>query len=306
MREVYRLLAPGGRRGRSTVLMRGESGTGKELVARALHAASPRAGRPFVAVNCAALPETPARERALRPRARRLHRRASSAQDRQVRAGRRRHAVPRRDRRAARWRCRPSSCACLQERRVRARSAARAPSASTSASSPRPTATSSAMVAGGRFREDLYYRLNVIPLQLPPLRERRRGHPAARQPLRGALQPRPGRAAAGFTAEARALPAALRLAGQRARARERRRARRSSLGDGELIRPEDLPETLLEAGPPPGAAGVRYHEGVTEAKRRLVQDALAEAQGNVTRAGALLGLHPNYLHRLLSSLGLRT
>ncbi len=49
------------------------------------------------------------------------------------------------------------------------------------------------------------------------------------------------------------------------------------LGDGDLIRPEDLPETLLEAGPPPGAAGVRYHEGVAEAKRRLVQDALAEA-----------------------------
>ncbi len=78
------------------------------------------------------------------------------------------------------------------------------------------------------------------------------------------------------------------------------------LGDGDLIRPENLPETLLEAGPPPGAAGARYHEGVAAAKRRLVQEALAEARGNVTRAAALLGLHPNYLHRLLSSLGLRS
>jgi DNA-binding NtrC family response regulator len=160
------------------------------------------------------------------------------------------------------------------------------------------------MIREGTFREDLYYRLNVIPLILPPLRERREDVPLLASHFAVLTSRRLGRPAAGFTPEARACLQRYPWPGN---VRELANAveRAIVLGEGDLIRPEDLPETLLEAGPPPGAEGARYHEALAEAKKRLIQDALAEAQGNVTRAAALLGLHPNYLHRLLSGLGLR-
>ena len=98
MRQVYEQVAQVARTN-TTVLIRGESGTGKELIAHAIHYNSPRAKKPFVKVSCAALPDSADRVRAVRLREGRVHRRAG-AQEGPLRAGRRRHAVPRRDRRA--------------------------------------------------------------------------------------------------------------------------------------------------------------------------------------------------------------
>jgi len=77
------------------------------------------------------------------------------------------------------------------------------------------------------------------------------------------------------------------------------------LGSTNVILPEDLPEELLEKPASSGASATRYHEGVLEAKRSLIQRAIEQADGNYTEAAKLLGVHPNYLHRLLTNLNLR-
>ena len=121
MVEVYRTVArvaPS----RSTVLIEGESGTGKELIAAALHRHSDRAGGRFVAVDCGSLTDTLLEIRALRLRARRLHRRRRREEG-PLRGSERRHDLPRRDRRHRRRRCRPSCCASCRSTRSSASAA---------------------------------------------------------------------------------------------------------------------------------------------------------------------------------------
>ena len=168
MQEIYRIIA---RLMNTdlTVLITGESGTGKELVARALHDYAKRRNGPFVAVNMAAIPreliesELFGHEKGAFTGAPGAHRGA-------LRAGRGRHAVPRRDRRHAAGGADPAAARAAggrvhagrrphadQDRRAHRR---RHP--------PRPAT----LIQQGLFREDLFYRLNVVPLRMPPLRER--------------------------------------------------------------------------------------------------------------------------------------
>ena len=75
------------------------------------------------------------------------------------------------------------------------------------------------------------------------------------------------------------------------------------LGVSESVLPEDLPETLLEAAPQDGAA--KYHHSVGQAKREAIIDAYVQGNGDYKQAARVLGLHPNYLLRLVRNLGLR-
>ncbi len=157
------------------MLITGESGTGKELVARALHSEGTRAKLPFVAVNCGAIPEELMESELFG------HKKGSftgAVADKRgpVPRSRRRHAVPRRDRRAV---ARPPGQAVARAAGAQGQAGRRQPksSRSTSAWSPRPTASSRPRSRRGAFRTDLYYRLNVIEVRIPPLRQRREDIP---------------------------------------------------------------------------------------------------------------------------------
>ena len=161
---------------KSTVLITGETGTGKELVARAIHDRSAQRDMPLIKVNCAAIPET-LLESELFGHVRGAFTGATDDEEGQVRAGRRRHDLPRRDRHDDARRCRRSCCACC-----RSASSSRSASERTERVDVRVIAATNRdlrqMVADGKFQEDLFYRLNVIPIELPPLRERREDIPA--------------------------------------------------------------------------------------------------------------------------------
>jgi len=302
MREIWRLLsrvAPSD----STVLVRGESGTGKEVAARVIHRKSRRANRPFVAINCATLSET-------------LLESELFGHEKGAFTG----AVLRK---TGKFEVADTGTLFLDEvgeippslqakllRVLQEREFERLGSTHPIRVDVRVIAATNRdleqAIREGTFREDLFYRLNVISLTLPPLRERREDVPLLASHFAARFGFKLGRRVAGFTPEARALLQRYAWPGN---VRELSNAieRAIVLGEGDLIRPEDLPETILEA--PPGAAGktpvTRFHETINETKKRLILDAVGKTGGNITKAAELLGLNANYLHRLISNLGLR-
>ena len=162
--------AAGGRDAASRCCCSGETGTGKSILARVIHYAGPRAAQPFVTVFCPSLEKRHGRGGAVRPPPRRVHRRAPRIAS--ARCRRRTTARCSSTRSAScRSRSSPSCCGCSRSR-PSSRSAIRRSAAWTCASSPRPTATSSTRSTQGRFRRDLYERLNYVPVRVPPLRER--------------------------------------------------------------------------------------------------------------------------------------
>jgi DNA-binding NtrC family response regulator len=78
------------------------------------------------------------------------------------------------------------------------------------------------------------------------------------------------------------------------------------LGSTDLILPEDLPETLLEVETVETAPIAKYHEAVNDLKKQLIIKAVEQAGGNYTEAARVLGVHPNYLHRLIRNLNLKS
>jgi Nif-specific regulatory protein len=301
MREVGRLLARFAPT-ESTVLLCGESGTGKEVAARALHRNSRRSHGPFVPINCATLTETLLESELFG------HEKGAFTGAVEKKIGKIEAAeggtlfldevgeLP--------IATQAKLLRVLQEREYERVGGIRPLKADVRVVAATNRDLEKA-IRDRAFRADLFYRLNVVRVLLPPLRERWEDISLLASHFAALHSRRNGRSIAGFTPEARACLQRYSWPGN---VRELSNAIEYALvlGEGELIRPEDLPETVLEAGSAASAGPVgNYHESVNAFKRRLIVDALAQADGNVTRAAEQLDVNPTYLHRLIKNLGLR-
>jgi Nif-specific regulatory protein len=300
MRQVYELIrrvAPTD----STVLIQGESGTGKELAARAIHRNSPRAERPFVAINCAALTET-LLESELFGHERGAFTGAVAQKKGKVEVA---HGgtlfLDEVTEMSAQLQ--PKLLRVLQEREFERVGGTRPIKADIRVVAATNRSLQEAADSGS-FRKDLYYRLNVVTLTMPPLRERREDIPVLAQYFiakacgKGRIQVK------SLSPEARSCLTNYDWPGN-VRELENAMERAVVLGSGAVILPDDLPEGVLEASSPASGATAKYHGSLRESKKQLVVEALRQANGNYVVAAQILGLHPNSLLRLIRNLKLK-
>ncbi len=285
----------------ATVLLLGESGTGKELAARAIHRNSPRAGRPFVAINCAALNENLLESElfghekgAFTGAVTQKRGKLEIAEGGTLFLDEIGELAPALQAKLLR---------VLQERefeRVGGTRAIRVDLRVVAACN-RDLAEA---VRRGAFRADLFYRLNVVSLRMPALRERKDDIPLLAEFFAARFRERSARRVLGFAPETLRRMLAYDWPGN-VRELENAVERAIVLGAGEWIQPQDLPEAVLSAVPE-AEPSTDYRGSVLEARRRTVLRALEQARGNYTEAARLLGIHPNNLHRLTRTLGLRS
>ena len=159
-------------------------------------------------------------------------------------------------------------------------------------------------VKTGFFRADLFYRLNVVNLVMPPLRERREDIPSLAKYFVSKYSKRFRVKAKTTSPEAMSCLVNYDWPGN-VRELENAIERALVLSTAESILPEDLPESILEKDLPAGEVLAKYHAAVKETKKHLIVRAVQEAGGSYTEAAHLLGVHPNYLHRLIRNLGIK-
>jgi len=159
-------------------------------------------------------------------------------------------------------------------------------------------------ITRGSFRQDLYYRLNVVNLEMPSLRNRQEDIPLLASYFTAKYADRCKRRVTGISPEAKALLISYDWPGN-VRELENAIERAVVLGTTELILAEDLPEAVLESEGSAGGPVTKYHEAVAETKKQIILNAMDQARGSYTEAAKLLGVHANYLHRLIRNLNLR-
>ncbi len=298
MRKIYQLLEQAAPTSAS-VLVTGESGTGKELVAQTVHQLSPRASHPFVPLNCAAIPDTLLESElfghekgaftgaiARRQGAFELANRGTLFLDEIA------EMTPATQAKLLR---------VLQERSFRPLGGSREQSvdirvvAATNVDPPEA-------VRQGKLREDLFYRLNVFALRLPPLRERKGDIPLLAHAFLREFAQRNGRQVVDLAERAMQMLERYHWPGN---VRELRNVmeRATIVAKGDVIEPTDLPPLAGPSAPSAtGAPGGGLTPGTTvdEAERQLIDVTLSHTGGNKTRAAELLGISLKTLHNKLN------
>jgi len=291
MQELFRAIERVAR-SKASVLIRGESGTGKELVARALHDLGPRSDGPFVAVNCAAIPETLLESELFG------HERGAFTDAREQRIGRFEAAgggtlfldevgeiAPAMQGKLLR---------ALQERVIERLGGAH----------PIPVdvrivaATNrdlEASIQAGEFRSDLYYRINVVPLVIPPLRQRREDIPLLAEHVLARISTEAGRGKMSLAPEAAELFQGYAWPGN-VRELENALERAAALSDRDELLAADLPEVVVEGarmatlGEQVRAGRLGFDEAVARFESELLREALESSGWNQTQAATQLGI----------------
>ena len=284
----------------ATVLISGESGTGKELAARAIHRNSTRAQKTFMAVNCAALNESLLESELFG------HEKGSFTGAMAQKKGRLEIA--------------DGGTVFLDEvgeltpalqvkllRVLQEREFERVGGTITIKVDLRLIAATNKnleeAIEAHQFRQDLYYRLNVVSIEMPPLRDRREDIMLLANYFADKSAARCNRKFKGFSAEARECLTAFDWPGN-VRELENTIERAIVLGTTEWILLEDLPEALLEREMKMDQSIATYHQAVVQNKKQIILCALDQAKSDHAEAARLLGIHPSYLQRLIRNLNL--
>lgn len=282
------------------VLIRGESGTGKEMVARAIHHSSPRTERPFVAINCAAIPEALLESELFG------HEKGAFTGAIAIKKGKLEAAGDGTVFFDEIGEMAPSLQAkllrVLQQREFERLGGNRfLPFAARVLAATHKNLEQA--IKSGEFRQDLYYRLNVVSVVVPPLRDHRDDIPLLALYFAAKYSEKCKRPFRGISHEARKFLIGYSWPGN-VRELENAIEHAIVLGLTDEILPEDLPSGPLEERST-GLVMARYHDVLNQAKRDLILGSLREAKGSFPEAARLLGIHPKYLHRLVRNLNLR-
>jgi transcriptional regulator with GAF, ATPase, and Fis domain len=288
-------------RGDSTVLIRGESGTGKELMARAIHANSERLDKPFIAVNCAAIPEALLESELFGHEKGAFTGAVATKKGKFDVAGEGTLFLDEIGELAPLLQAK--LLRVLQQREFERLGGNRLLPFNARVLAATNKNLEEAIKTGG-FRQDLYYRLNVVSVVMPPLREHREDIPLLALHFANKYAEKCHRSFKGIDAEARALLMQYSWPGN-VRELENAIEHAIVLGLTDEILAEDLPNTLLEEQSG-GLTAARYHNTLSQTKKQLVLAALDETNGSHVEAARLLGIHPKYLHRLIRNLNLKS
>jgi Nif-specific regulatory protein len=285
----------------STVLITGESGTGKELVAKAIYQNSGRRAKPFVAINCTVLNENLLESELFG------HEKGAFTGAFAQKKGKLEIA--------------DGGTVFLDEigelapqiqvkllRVIQEREFERVGGTRHIRVNVRLIAATNrnleAEVKNGRFRSDLFFRLNVVQIKVPPLRVRKSDILLLARHFIRRYSERCHRRVSGLSKEAGKILTRGEWLGN-VRELENVIERAVVLGTGDKITPEDLPNEMIENAEPEINLSGDFYEQLKLAKRKIVLSAVKSSHGNFTDAARLLGVHPNNLHRLVRELGIK-